>query len=190
MEAFSHVKVVIGIMLGLSIRHLLNGAIKFIQHPGRSKPYWIHLLWSFYVFLLLIHFWWWEIHLSAIKHWTFPAYFFIVIYIGIYYTLCALLYPDDVKEYDGFEAYYYSRKNWFFGVLAICFLADFVDTWIKGNDYFLMQQLEYPIRNIAHIILCLVAMKVNNKTFHAWLVILAILYELSFILRLFMVESV
>jgi len=42
---------------------------------------------------------------------------------------------------------------------------------------------DFPIRNIVHIILCLVAMKVSNKKFHAVLVILFLAYELLFIAR-------
>jgi hypothetical protein len=33
MDFFSHIKSVIGIILGLSITHLLKGAAKQIQHP-------------------------------------------------------------------------------------------------------------------------------------------------------------
>jgi hypothetical protein len=134
METFGHVKTVIAIILGLSITHLLKGAAKLIQHPGRDKPYWIHLLWALYVFLLLVHFWWWEYHLNSIQRWVFPEYFFVITYITIYYVLCALLFPDDLRDYKGgFEEYFYSRKKWFFSVLALSFVADVVDTLIKGK---------------------------------------------------------
>lgn len=45
MDFFNHIKTVISIILGLSIGCLLNGTVKFVQHPGRTKPYWVHLLW-------------------------------------------------------------------------------------------------------------------------------------------------
>jgi hypothetical protein len=54
MDTFSHIKAVISITLGLSITHLLKGAAKQIQHPGRDKPYWVHNLWTLYVFILLL----------------------------------------------------------------------------------------------------------------------------------------
>ena len=175
------------IIMGLSIAKLLQGAVKLIQHPGRTKPYWVHLLWALYLFLLLTHFWWWEYHLKDVSNWSFPVYFFLVLYIVMYYTLCALLFPDDLKDYnDRYEDYFYSRqKKWFFGVLAASYVADVADTYLKGKDYFLQTTWEYPLRNTLHFILCLVAMKVMNKRFHAVLVILFILYELTYILRLF-----
>ena len=35
---------VIGFILSLSIARMLVGAVKPIQHPGRTRPYWVHLL--------------------------------------------------------------------------------------------------------------------------------------------------
>ena len=186
MDTFGHIKSVIVIILGLSIAKLLQGTVKLIQHPGRTRPYWVHLLWALYIFLLLTHFWWWEYRLKDVSGWSFQVYFFLILFITMYYTLCALLFPDDVKDYeDRYEAYFYSRKNWFFAVLAASFAADVIDTLLKGKTYFLQQQLEYPIRNALHFVLCLVAIKVSSRRFHAALVILFILYELSYIWRLF-----
>ncbi|TDW50351.1 hypothetical protein EV144_102790 [Flavobacterium sp. 270] len=188
MEEFTHIKSIIGIILGLGLTHLIKGSVVFIQHPGRKKPYYVHALWVFYVFMLIIHFWWWEFNLKLITEWYFADYFFIICYILIFYLLCALLYPDDLNDYTGYEDYFYSRKKWFFAILAISFAADLIDTAIKGGNYFLYNQGEYYVRIISHIILCFAAIKVHNKTFHTVLVLLFIVYELSYILRLFNVE--
>lgn len=188
MDPFAHIKVIFGLLLGLAIRHLLNGAVKLIQHPDRNQSYWVHLLWTFYLFLLMIHFWWWEFHLNNIKQWVFTKYFFLIIYIIVYYVLCALLYPDDLKDYKGFRDYFYSRKKWFFGLLGLSFILDIFDTMIKGMEYFHHYSPEYLIRNSIHFLLCMVAIKVNSPRFHALLVILFIAYEVSYILRLFITE--
>jgi len=183
METFAHIKTVIGIILGLSITHLLKGVVKIIEHPEKSKPYWVHLLWALYIFFVVIHFWWWEVHLNDIRTWDFSLYFFLIVYIMMYYFVCTLLFPDQMGEYAGFEEYFYSRKSWFFGVLGVTFAADIIDTVIKGKEYMDHLYWDFPIRNIVHIILCLVAMKVSNKKFHAVLVILFLAYELLFIAR-------
>jgi len=83
------------------------------------------------------------------------------------------------------ENYFYSRKKWFFGVLAFSYMMDSIDTLLKGKQYAIGFGAEFPLRNTIHFILCIVAIKVNNKKFHAALVILFLLYELSFILRLY-----
>jgi hypothetical protein len=185
MDTFGHIKSIIVIILGLSIAKLLQGAVRLIQHPGRTRPYWVHLLWALYTFLLLTHFWWWEYKLKVVTEWSFQEYFFLILFITMYYTLCALLFPDDLKDYTGYEDYFFSRKKWFFGVLAASFLADVIDTLIKGNDYFLKATWEYPVRNATHFVLCIVAMFVSNRRFHAFLVLFFLLYELSYIWRLF-----
>jgi hypothetical protein len=187
MNTFDHIKTILSIILGLSITHLLKGIVKFVQHPKVTKPYWVHLLWCIYMLLLITHFWWWEFHLRAITTWNFELYFFLIFYISVYYFVCSLLLPENLEEYDGYFSYFYSRKKWIFGTLALTFTLDFVDTLIKGKEYYLQHyNWEYPVRNISHIILCIVAMNVSNKKFHSILVVLFFVYELSYIYRLFM----
>jgi hypothetical protein len=185
MDTFVHIKTVLGIILGLSITHLLKGVTKLVVHPGRVKPYWVHLGWALYVFIITIHFWWFEVHLQDIKDWAFPTYFFLVCYITLYYILSALLFPDDLNDYTGYEDYFYSRRKWFFGVLALTFAADIIDSLIKGKAYMAHLHWEYPVRNVVHIVLCLAAIKISSKRFHAVLLILFLVYELSWILRLY-----
>ncbi len=188
MEELMHIKSIIGIVLGLSLTHLIKGSVVFIQFPKQKKIYFVHSLWVFYVFLLLIHFWWWEFNLKLIKEWYFADYFFIICYILIFYLLCAILYPDSLIDHTDYKQYFYSRKNCFFTVLALCFAADTIDTVIKGRNYFLYNDSEYYLRIISHVVLCLVALKIQHKVFHIVLPVLFIVYELSFILRLFDVE--
>ena len=123
MEVFTHIKYVIGITLSFSLAHLLKGTVKFVQHPTRGKPYLTHLLWVLYMFLTLVHFWWWEFKLAGITEWHFFTYFFIVLYITNYYVICALLYPDDINDYKDYKDYYFSRRKWLFSFLAIAFMA-------------------------------------------------------------------
>lgn len=185
MEVFNHIKYVIAITLSFSIAHLLRGTVKFIQHPNRGKPYITHLLWVIYMYLTLIHFWWFEYRLTAIPQWYFFTYLFIVLYITNYYVICTVLYPDDISDYKDYKDYFFSRKKWFFGLLSIAFIADIVDTLIKGKDYLFRLGWEAPIRNLVLILLCLVGIRVKNARFHVILVAGFILYELFFIARLY-----
>lgn len=182
---FFHIRMVIGIILGLAITHMLRSAAKFIQHPGRTKPYYVHLLWALYIFLLLVHFWWWEFKLTSVTRWTFPAYFFLVFYIISFYSLVALLFPDDIKDFENYKAYYYSSSTWFFSILGLTFILDVIDTLLKGKEYYQQLGIEYPIRNVVHFSLCMVAIWVKKPSYHAAICILFILYEISYVLRLF-----
>ncbi|MGY4539493.1 hypothetical protein ACVW0P_003927 [Mucilaginibacter sp. UYNi724] len=183
---FDHIKTILGIILGLSIAHLIKGIIKFVQHPKLAKPYWLHLSWCVYVLLLIMHFWWWESQLRLINHWTFTEYFFLFIYISVYYFLCSLLLPENMEDYTGYYNYFYSRKKWIFGTLGLSFILDFIDTYIKGKAYYSHHYgWEYPARNLSHLLLCIIAVNTSNKKFHAVLVVVFLVYELSFIYRLF-----
>ncbi len=184
MDFFNHIKTVISIILGLSIGSLLNGTVKFIQHPGRTKPYWIHLLWVLYLFIQMIHFWWWEYNLRDVRVWTFTEYILVITYILMYFTLCQLLYPSDVRDYsESYKNYFFSRKKWIFVGLIIIYAADILDTLLKGQVYLENLMPIYGVKMISHISLCLILAfsKSKNSIWYALMVIFFILFELYFI---------
>ena len=71
MEMFNYVMVLASVIIGLGITHLLQGVGRIVQHPGREKTYWVHLLWVAAIFLRAIFWWWFEFRLSKIAEWTF-----------------------------------------------------------------------------------------------------------------------
>lgn len=183
-DIYPHVRLVLGMVLSLSIARLLTGAARFIQHPNQ-RVYPVHLAWAAFMLLYLIHFWWWEYRLAALPQWTFAIFFFVVSFAILLYLLCTLLFPDDLKEYKGYEDYFFSRRKWFFGLLALTFVFDVVDTWIKGAQRFSDLGIEYPIRNAVYIFGCLLAVRSENRRFHAGLITVMLVYQVSWILRLF-----
>ena len=60
MDLYSHIKVLFSILLGLGVSHILRGLARIVQHPKQYRVYWVHLVWSLFLFLYLIHFWWWS----------------------------------------------------------------------------------------------------------------------------------
>jgi hypothetical protein len=184
-QLFVHVRIAMGIVLGLSITRLLAGLARIVQHPGREPVYPLHLAWVFAVLLFVIDFWWWEFRLSTLPRFSFALFVFVVFYASLFYFLCALLFPDDIKDYSGYEDYFMSRRKWFFGILALTGVADVVDTLFKGVDYFNSFGLEYPAQTVVTIALCLIAMATRNQLFHGAFVGASILYQVSWILRRF-----
>ena len=182
---FTHVRIIMGIALGLGITRLLTGTAQFVQHPQRRRVSWVHLGWVLYMLILLSHFWWWEFWLHAITDWTYEFYFFLITYTILLYFLCALLFPDDVDEYGGFEEYFLSRRKWFFGLLVLTFVFDFFDTLLKGKEHFERYGMEYLIRTPIYVALCVIAMFTGNKRLHAAFVTASLIYEATWILRLF-----
>ena len=77
---FGHVRVVIGMVVSLSIARILTGVALLIQHPGKVKPYTVHLAWAGFLLLFLLHFWWWEFRLQALTAIGFGVYLFLISY--------------------------------------------------------------------------------------------------------------
>ena len=182
---FSHVRVVIGMVVSLSLARLLTGAALFIQHPGKVKAYPVHLAWAAFLLLFLLHFWWWEFRLQALTTIGFGVYLFLISYCCLFFLLAVLLFPTTLDDYTGYEDYFYSRRKWFFGVFALVFTVDLLDTALKGEAYFGSFGYESPIRNVIFIALCLVAAATASRRFHAAFVSLGIVYQLSWIFRAF-----
>lgn len=184
MEVFNHIKTIISIILGLGIGALLNGTVKFIQHPKRNKLFMIHFILVVYLFLLIIHFWWWEYRLKTVYLWTFTQYIFTIFYIINFFILCQLLYPQDLKDYDhDYRKYFFSRKKWIFLFFILLFFSDLIDTLYKGVEYFQSLMPLYGIRLVTHIPLFLWLMfsKSQSKWLYGCAILFFILFELLFI---------
>ena len=186
MDVYLHVRVLLSMILGLGVAHLLRGVARIVQHPRKYKIYWVHLVWTLFLFLYLIHFWWWEFYLQKVLQWTFPLYFFLAIYATLLYLLCSLYFPDEMGEYDGYRGYYYSRRQWIFTLMALLFIADFIDTLIKGSDYRAHLGLSYPIRTAAYLLLSLLAIKIRSPRFHAFFAVFAVITEVLIIFKLYL----
>jgi hypothetical protein len=186
MDMYLHVRVLFSIILGLGISRLLTGVARIVQHPRQYRVYWVHLLWACFAFLYLINFWWWEYRLASIQRWTFPLYFFIAMYAVLLFLLCVLLFPDEMADYDSFKAYYYSRRQWIFGLMTAVFVADIADTLIKGGGYLRALGPLYYVRTGLSIILCAAAIKIKDERFHAAFAIFATALEMALILRSYM----
>ncbi|PJJ66440.1 hypothetical protein [Chryseobacterium geocarposphaerae] len=182
MDSFSHIRVIISMILGFGVAQLLKNLVKLIDHPKKSKSvYWLHLGWVFYIFILIVLFWWWEYRLEAIQHWNFLSYLFLIIYTTLYYVLCVLIFPDNVNEYKNYKDYFFSRKNWFFLFQIFLFVIDFGDSLLKGKAYFQSLHWTYPVRNILHIALCFLGIKSSNEKIQAGLFFILLVFDVLFI---------
>jgi hypothetical protein len=187
-DLLGHVRVVISIIVGLCITTLLNGFARFVQHPKRAQVSILHLGWAASLLLWIIHFWWWEFRLTLVPQWTFAIYFFVILYAILFYFLSTLLFPSDLQDYSGYEEYFLSRRKWFFGFLAATFVADIVDTNLKGSAYLHSFGVEYPIRIAVSLAVCLIAMLTKNRRAQLFLLAASLLYQISFIIRLYSTE--
>jgi hypothetical protein len=184
-DAFSHVRLILGFVVSLSLARLLTGLARFVQHPTKYKPDLVHLGWVFSTLLLLVHFWWWEFWLSSIRTWTFPIYAFLLAFAFLLFLSTAILFPDDVSEYGSYGAYFMERRAWFFGLLAAIYVFDVVDTLIKGQEHANQYGIDYWIQAPTYIVLSVVAVFWKSRTFQLAFVSANLLYQIFFIARAF-----
>ena len=187
-DLYQHVRVVISIIVGLCITTLLSGFARFVQHPKRDKVSILHLGWAASLLLSIIHFWWWEFRLTLVQQWTFSIYFFVILYAILFYSLCTFLFPSDLRDYSGYEEYFLSRRKWFFGFLAATYVADIIDTSLKGSVYLHSFGMEYPIRIVLGLAVCAIGIAVRNRRVQLGLLAVSLIYQISFIVRLYNTE--
>ncbi len=183
-DLFVHVRIIMSVVVGFGLTRLLALLGRIVQHPTRARVYWVHLLWVVSMIITLIHFWWWEFSLATIT-WSFEIYAFLIFYASLYYFVCVLLSPDDSHEYAGYEDYFISRRRWIFGFIALTELVDLIDTAIKGRVYIGSLGPEYYVRLVVYVALALVAMTTPSRRFHAVFAVANLVYQISFILRLY-----
>jgi hypothetical protein len=184
-DIFPHIRIVMGMVIGLGVTRLLSGVARIVQHPKQYPLYPVHLLWVASVLLMLVHFWWWQFGLYGIPTWTFGIYLFVLVYAVALFLLCAFLFPEPMQDYKSYEDFFYARRGWFFGLLAATYLLDVIDTLIKGEEHFSRFGQEYLIRTPLFVVLCLIAIKTDDRRFHTGFVAFTLIYQVSWIVRLF-----
>jgi hypothetical protein len=184
-EIYVYIRTVMSIVISLSLARLLTGLAGFVQSPGKHRVYLVQLGWVLSMFLFIIHFWWWEYRLQSLAVINFGVYLFLICFCCLFFFLCVLLFPTSVEEYGGYEEYFISRRRWFFGLLAVTYAVDLIDTFLKGHAYFHSLGWEYPIRNAAFIVLCIIAAFTANRRFQAIFVSIGLVYQITFIFRFY-----
>jgi hypothetical protein len=184
-EAFFHVRILVGIVTGLSMSRLLIGLARPVQHPEWKTLGFVHTAWAVYLLLTIIHFWWFELGLSKVDKWTFGLYLFVIAYGILLFLICTILFPDQIDRYSKPEEYFFARKAWFYGLLAAVFLVDIGDSAFKGAAHLRALGPEYLVRQSVMIALSLIAIFVRPRLYHAAFASAGILYQVWWALRQF-----
>lgn len=184
-ELFPHIRIVLGMIIGLGITRLLLTVAGLIQHPHRLRVSAIHLLWVLSILLELVLFWWWEFALFRLEHWNFSIILFLICYATTLFLLAALLSPDNIAEYEGYEDFFLKRRRWYFGLFAATFVLDIVDTLIKEDGYWTRTEFDYFIQVPLGLLLCALAIKSADRRAHLAVVLLHLAYQAYLITRFF-----
>lgn len=184
-EIFPHMRVVMGTVVGLGITRLLMTFAGMIQHPHRNRWSTLHLLWMGSLLLELILFWWWEFALFRLEFWTFGVALFLIGYAITLFLLAALLSPDNIADYDGYEDFFLKRRRWFFSILAGTFVLDTIDTLIKGGRHLERFDWSYFVQVPVGMVLCVLAWRYADRRLHLAIVGIHLLHQFYLTIRFF-----
>ena len=165
MSQFEYVAVLISIIVGLALAQILRGVGRMVTSKGGPRPYWVHLVWTFYVFMNIAMFWWWEFRLGMVD-WSLSIYLVVITYATLLFFISLLVQPGNLAGISSYKEYYYSRRRWIFGLLIVISLWDFVDSFMKGVDHFLGLGTEYLIIQTTLIAACALASITQNERYH------------------------
>lgn len=177
-QVYLHIRVVLAIVLGLAITKLLNGIALLIERRDSWSA--LHVSWVLWALMSVVTFWWWEFRLSSLPVWTFASYLFVITYCSLYFVLSALIFPQNIEKYGGFEEYLVAHRYWFFGLIAVITLLDLVDTSLKGAERWEALGAAYPIKTGVTLLIATTGMILVNKRAHLVLALVALVYLTSY----------
>lgn len=184
-EIFPHMRILLGTVIGLGMARLLLTIAGMVQHPHRAKLSLLHLLWVGSLLLELVLFWWWEFALFKFSHWNFGIALFLVSYAILLFMLAALLSPDHLEDYGGYEDFFIKRRSWFFGIFAAIAVFDAVDLFLKGANHWVQFGPEYLIQSFGGIMVCFIAWRSPNPRLHLAIVCTHLVYQGFMVVRFF-----
>ncbi len=184
MSQFEYVAVLISIIVGLALAQILRGVGRMVTTEDSPKPYWVHLVWTLYFFLLTVLFWWWEFRLETVE-WSLSIYLVVIVYATLLFFVSIVIQPVQTKEIGSYKEYYFANRRWIFGLYIAIWLWDFVDTVSKGTAHFTDLGMPYVATNLTQITIAAIALVSTNERLHEVIAILCLAIFVTFQNRTF-----
>jgi hypothetical protein len=127
MDAFTHLSVLISIVLGLGITNLLMGFARIVQMRGQVKVFWPAIVWGLVLLVIHVQTWWTMFGLRNVETWTFAGFSMVLAQPILLFFLSALVMPDfDRDEALDLKANYFAQVRWFFGIIVVLLIVSFL----------------------------------------------------------------
>ena len=174
MTTFEYLSVFISIVIGLGVVRVLGGVAKLLDRQ-ESKAYWVHSTWVGYFIFWLPYFWWFEFDWRHQTTWTFPVFFFVVIFAMLFYLAVAVLVPTREADYKDLESYFYRVRPRFFVLLTLIHIADVIDAFQKPGNLEDVGPTSGPVMAI-YVVGSVVASLTEHRLFHQiWVVVVGLM---------------
>ncbi|HEU0230552.1 MAG TPA: hypothetical protein VFR20_08265 [Burkholderiaceae bacterium] len=184
-DQFVHIRIIIGILLGLSISRLVTGLSRSVQTSASFRIYPLHVVWIVYLLLAIVDFWWFEYGLLKIKVWTFGLYLFVIFYASIFVFISSILFPDRGHGYVSYEKYFQGRRRPFYCMMLLLSVLDVVDSWIKGREHFASLGVDYLVVQAIEALGALVAIIVASRKYQMAYALTAVACEVYLLSKMF-----
>lgn len=141
---FDYFGILVSIILGLALTHLLRGIAKQILMRHSVHLYWVHVLWTVNVIVVVLALWWGMYWWKGLSDWPAPWFFFLSLYAITLFLWAFMLYPQEFGEQTNFFVHFYQQRKWFFGMLVAAMLLDIPET--LGKQWWNLRAVpaEYP----------------------------------------------
>lgn len=185
MDAFTHLSVLISIVLGLGITNLLMGFARIVQMRGTVKVHSPTVLWALVLLVLHMQTWWSMFGLRRVHTWTFLAFSLTLMQPILLFFLSALVLPDfDRDEALDLRANYFAQARWFFGIISALVLTSLARSLVIGGGLPSAMDLAF---HIAFIAAAIPAALITNERFHMAAAVVAAGAILAYVALLFAV---
>ncbi len=181
---YFHVRVLIGMVVGLAIGNLLRGIARVISDEKHRPIYWVQMAWALSMLGAILQLWWFEIRFDLLPRFTFAIFAFWVCYVLQLFFLTALLMPENIGEHENNREYFLARRGWFFGFLALFYAFDFAESVLKGPAFLQALGPLYPARGVVFLAGFLVAIWTRNPVFHGAFAVLALAFQVFWLRRM------
>ena len=178
MSRFEFLAVFVSIIFGLSLTHVLSGAMRSIYRKTFDQS---HLVLTGFILLVLILNWWMTFAWSDQEVWTLNLFLIMITWAISHYVVAITLYPPDSPGGLGFD----DRRAWFFGAFVGVTIFDILQTAARGDLFSPWYYLPFVLHLTA---LSTIAIFFRNALFHkilAWY-FLIIMVTWSLIVRRFL----
>lgn len=160
MSEFEYLAVIISVIFGISLTHVLAGAVRSVYRK-KTEP--SHFGWTLFFFLLINLNWWTGFSWRDQQVWSFDLFVVIVLWATTHYVVAITLYPPIAA---GSEQPFEFRRNWFLWTFIAVGFADILQTAARGRIFTPWYYLPF----VSHYVLLAVAgTLVNKPAYHRWL---------------------
>lgn len=134
LSSFEFLSVFISVVVGLGVAHLLIGIGRLIHSSADARLSIAHLLWTAFVFLFMVVYWWTVVFgYKEWQSWNIVLFLFVLMYGVFLFLLAVVLYPPDLPKPWDMQAHFIATRRWFFGIFILLVLTELTDTGLKNH---------------------------------------------------------